>query len=693
MKRFMDPPASGGLRIPVRMTPDRGDGLPPQWDSDDGVQLDAAAHTIVVVLSDSWMTMTVPHDNESKWIAFLDEGVKRAPVGNSPHYVFGVAVGRDGYRLEDKRHMLSVSEPPWENEVDGDYKQLLQKWIDSEVDELALQITLRAIQLFDPLVCPALDNPPLRLFLSHAHADLTDDDRHPLRAVQRAIRDLPVSGWFDAAEIAPSSDFAEEIEEGLRNSSIVVSFLTDEYSSRPWCQREILDAKRLGVPILVVVALKDGEPRNFPYLGNVPTVSCGADDVAGMAKQIVCQAARETLRTMHNRAIVTESADEGEEALAAAPEAATIAWSDAKRFIYPDPPLARKELELLQQLRPDAEFSTPLTKLVQKGVSNGLSMIAVSISDSDDLSRYGLTREHEKTLAEEVHLYLLLAGLQIAYGGALQGNFSESRNNFTLILFELVKSYSSLAQEAGADGLQPIVNYAPWPLRLGYGRRENRLFGKDAKKIEGPAPAASEVPEHPDDLFPVQATPRAFRFKSDSPEQRLAWTRGLTGMRAMMTRETAARLAIGGNLQKFSGIYPGVVEEAWMSLATRRPLFLVGAFGGATRAVIDALEGDGSRLTDAMKNAKDLEETLALATSRGMSLDDTVRDSREELNPEGQLLNPETMAQEIAALHGQGLEATLNNGLSDPENRELFHTAHPPRIAELVLTGLSRPKS
>ncbi len=98
-------------------------------------------------------------------------------------------------------------------------------------------------------------------------------------------------------------------------------------------------------------------------------------------------------------------------------------------------------------------------------------------------------------------------------------------------------------------------------------------------------------------------------------------------------------------------------------------------------------------LTDAMKNAKDLEETLALATSRGMSLDDTVRDSREELNPEGQLLNPETMAQEIAALHGQGLEATLNNGLSDPENRELFHTAHPPRIAELVLTGLSRPKS
>ena len=39
-----------------------------------------------------------------------------------------------------------------------------------------------------------------------------------------------------------------------------------------------------------------------------------------------------------------------------------------------------------------------------------------------------------------------------------------------------------------------------------------------------------------------------------------------------------------------------------MSLATRRPLYLVGAFGGAAHAVIETLEGDGPRLADAMKN-------------------------------------------------------------------------------------------
>lgn len=54
------------------------------------------------------------------------------------------------------------------------------------------------------------------------------------------------------------------------------------------------------------------------------------------------------------------------------------------------------------------------------------------------------------------------------------------------------------------------------------------------------------------------------------------------------------------------------------------------------------------------------------------------------------MLHPLTMAQEIAARNKLGPAAALNNGLIDDENRQLFHTAHPPQIAELVLTGLSR---
>ena len=32
MRRFVEPPGSGGLRIPVFFTPDRGDDLPPRFE-------------------------------------------------------------------------------------------------------------------------------------------------------------------------------------------------------------------------------------------------------------------------------------------------------------------------------------------------------------------------------------------------------------------------------------------------------------------------------------------------------------------------------------------------------------------------------------------------------------------------------------------------------------------------------------
>ena len=64
MRRFVEPPASGGLRLPVWLTPDRGDGLPLAWDGDDGINLDAAVHTLVVVLADARMARRVTLQDE-----------------------------------------------------------------------------------------------------------------------------------------------------------------------------------------------------------------------------------------------------------------------------------------------------------------------------------------------------------------------------------------------------------------------------------------------------------------------------------------------------------------------------------------------------------------------------------------------------------------------------------------------------
>ena len=47
---------------------------------------------------------------------------------------------------------------------------------------------------------------------------------------------------------------------------------TDSYSSREWCRREVIEAKRRLAPMIVVDCVRDVDPRGMPYLGNVPVV-------------------------------------------------------------------------------------------------------------------------------------------------------------------------------------------------------------------------------------------------------------------------------------------------------------------------------------------------------------------------------------------------------------------------------------
>ncbi|MDR4651779.1 MAG: hypothetical protein MRJ52_05190 [Nitrosomonas sp.] len=47
MHRFVEPPASGGLHVPVFFTPDRDDDLPSTLNTPGGLNPDAAQHTII----------------------------------------------------------------------------------------------------------------------------------------------------------------------------------------------------------------------------------------------------------------------------------------------------------------------------------------------------------------------------------------------------------------------------------------------------------------------------------------------------------------------------------------------------------------------------------------------------------------------------------------------------------------------
>jgi hypothetical protein len=669
MGRFVEPPASGGLRIPVFFTPEKGDDFPPRLGDREGIELGRAQHTTIVVLADARMARTVEGGTGGAWRDFISDAVAMAPLGASAHHVLPIALDVGAFGLADQRHFLGLALNP---------NLPVQEAEERRLAEISLHIAARGIQLLESgkiaELAPDQIKAPVRLFISHAKADLKADRSDPAHQVLNELTTLPIQGWFDAGQIAPGQEFERAITAGLEDCTVMLAFCTDAYGSRPWCRRELLDAKRLGAHVLLIDALSEGEPRRFPYLGNMPTIRWQFRDPAVDARRVVDRAVLEALRFKHNRAQLQTIAVADEIVLPAPPEAVTLAYavSDSATpttFIYPDPPLGREEIDVLEKLRPNARFVTPLGRFGSSPLSRKSPKIAVAISNSNDPERYGLSLEHQRTLADEIHLYLLAAGVRIAYGGALHGDFSVA-SNFTVRLFELVRGYARLAPGNGFR-VHLIENQPPWPLYLEYGDAEWNLFGNEATCKKGPRP---ELPWSDEEIFPP--TGAGGRLRPTKPEQRYAWARGLSAMRAQITEDSQARLVIGGDLRNFQGVVPGVVEEAWRSLYEKRPLYLVGGFGGAARAVSDQLMGiDRSEFTDAdaRTHVPQYQEVIDCYGKYG-----------------GSFVPMDRMGTDVIARRTGGLAAALNNGLSDAENEELIQTIEPTRIAELVLTGLSR---
>ncbi|MGO3928376.1 toll/interleukin-1 receptor domain-containing protein [Rhodopseudomonas pseudopalustris] len=111
---------------------------------------------------------------------------------------------------------------------------------------------------------------PVRIFLSHSKHDPHGE------AIARSIRDNlhngnGLAGFFDVHDIPAGLHFDAVLLHRVRTSAMV-AIHTDSYSSREWCRREIIEAKRNNVPLVVANCINDSDERGFPYMGNVPIV-------------------------------------------------------------------------------------------------------------------------------------------------------------------------------------------------------------------------------------------------------------------------------------------------------------------------------------------------------------------------------------------------------------------------------------
>ncbi|MFM8726791.1 MAG: hypothetical protein ACKON9_16900, partial [Planctomycetaceae bacterium] len=164
MRRFVDPPGRGGLRVSVRFAPPNDAGMPPDWNLQLAPQVAACQHALIVVLADDLLTQEVFDDTGTRWKNFVDEVRKDFDSCPQQHCLLTMAVGAGGFALCPGRNMVRLPEYP-EDQSAGNQ---IQTWLTEATDTAALHIAMHAVSLLQPeaQAKAAPEKRPFQLFLS-----------------------------------------------------------------------------------------------------------------------------------------------------------------------------------------------------------------------------------------------------------------------------------------------------------------------------------------------------------------------------------------------------------------------------------------------------------------------------------------------------------------------------------------------
>jgi hypothetical protein len=624
-------PVVPGLRVPIVFAPDDGRGHPPDLQA---LAFDEAERNFVILIADE--AMVIERGGPS-WAVFAGD-LFEAIAGEPRRSLLPVQASEAAWPLDHRLESINF-ERAWAQEP-GEARV---KWLARRV----------VIQLHRFLLGQQPgDDAPIKLFISHAKADLGG----PANAVGRLLEHLdqtqPIATWVDSAKIPAGSDFAKQIEKGVTSSS-VLAVLTDQYSSRPWCRREILMAKREQRPLVVIDALTNLDLRAFPYLGNVPVRRWTAEGAADCVDLLLA----ESLRVELTRLELGE--DPRDRVLTSRPELATLIGLSADRpILYPDPPLGDEELELLAPL--ELDLSTPLQRVAKDRSLAGIR-IALSAGESPDLGRRGLLAAHLQRAMLELCRQLLLRGATLAYGGHLDPG------GYAAALLNLALAHQRRSTVPPEERIQCYLAWSRAPesavVQSRLAQHQRAATWKFVPRPEGVADLDPQrfVVDLPEPLHP------------DSPPERYAIARSMTAMRERQTAEVDARVVVGGKLDDYAGRVPGILEEVLLTMKAEKPTFVIGAFGGAAGMIADVLAG------------KDREE-MTWAYHQRVPHVAAARQLYEQRDG-GFLDYPEM----LAFLRERGSDG-LHNGLDLDHNRELWTTRDLDRIVALVIEGLTRTR-
>ena len=231
-------------------------------------------------------------------------------------------------------------------------------------------------------------------------------------------------------------------------------------------------------------------------------------------------------------------------------------------------------------------------------------VIAFSISwQRTNLLSRGLGLEHLKELLIRLARPILRTGANLAYAGW----WKESEDNFTYELLKLINAEKEDIGRSGRDSKVEIgilYNHSAWPQYLSV-----------TPRIEAQWINCCRIVRITQEMAGIRKEKMVLDSEGsdDSALARVNAALTLSAMRRLMMdplsipitdtgatdtiHPVAARIVLGGKVDDYFGFLPGIYEEALLTLRARKPLFILGGFGGAAELLARAVTepGDGHR--------------------------------------------------------------------------------------------------
>lgn len=335
-----------GLSVIFRSAPPPG-ALAPL-----SIDLKEAHSTAVVVLVDTEIAADPP------WVNYLRDLAEGIEVAGLRARLFPVSM--DGTALRE----LALAEQAlrWDRWPDA-----LQDRPRRLVTELAYELCRMLRHFLERLRRPNEDEAALvaylrkvQIFLSHSKHDPAGE-RIAYQIRDRIHAGHGLASFFDVHDIPAGLRFQKVLLEQVRVSAMVAVH-TDSYSSREWCRREIIEAKRHSVPLVVASSLTDVDERGFPYMGNVPIVRLEPEN-PGRIDIVIARLLDEVLKDYLWRCRIATLVEEQTSSVAFVPrppELITLASLPVEPehpiVVYPDPPLSVEEERLFAAIAPRVQL-------------------------------------------------------------------------------------------------------------------------------------------------------------------------------------------------------------------------------------------------------------------------------------------------------------------------------------------------